>query len=128
MERIGKKTILAFLTAVCAVVGLSLALGTTSVSAQEKSVGLQYSFDFTDYSAENGTLQGPALAWTNDVYDYSGLRLAEGTGDEPFCLSTWRADFATGYVTYKLKADPGKSITSLRLSVSGRVFHFQHEG
>lgn len=128
MERIGKKTILAFLTAVCAVVGLSLALCTTSVSAQEKSVGLQYSFDFTDYSAENGTLQGPALAWTNDVYDYSGLRLAEGTGDEPFCLSTWRADFATGYVTYKLKADPGKSITSLRLSVSGRVFHFQHEG
>ena len=38
MERIGKKTILAFLTAVCAVVGLSLALGTASVSAQEKSV------------------------------------------------------------------------------------------
>ena len=99
-----------------------------NVSAAEKSVGLNYSFDFTDYTAENGTLQGAAVLWKNDVYKTSGLKIAEGTGDEPFCLSTWQADFSSGYMIYKVEADAGKTITALQLSLVGRVFHFQHEG
>lgn len=105
-----------------------LSIGTLHASASENraTIGIGYSFDYSEYVANGGILTGNACKWEDDTYESSGLRLQAGAGGEPYCLATWNASLSEGYVVYNVKATDGMCISRLRLYVTGRVFHFGH--
>ena len=95
-------------------------------SAVHATVGINYSFDYSEYSDRGGIPTGNACNWEQDTYESQGLKLNVEGADEPHCLATWNAEISEGYVIYNLKAEDFKQISELKLFLTGRVFHYAH--
>ena len=100
------------------------------------TVELGYSFDFTDYTLQNGNYSGASVKWYDDVYESSNIRLsadnnlpslAPGSGNGVI----YQFDKNEGYLIYRISASDVESgnkkvFDSLSVTVNGRVFHYSH--